>query len=727
MYNRLLAAVMSLMMVNIAAHADEAADYKKFAQETRDWVYALDLPAFNVREIPDKYKDESAVYIAVYNNLSIQRFSNDKRISMRYSRDKCVEQGMLERTLVYINDKAALDEFSEYDFLAAATHKYGASQNKHRVVMGVKVIKPDGTETEIDTEDYVEVKEDKKGKQMRQKLAVPGLEVGDIIDVFVYTNAEIYNDHPDPMIFILREDYPVMNFGLHWLIDANLAATYRLLNGAPEFAGVLDGAQTYHLDMELVDLPARPRLFYDDMTQSPAVKLYVFNPDAEPLTPKSSSMVGHCGEPFSFWVRKEMWNYKVRYDYEGMAKELLKSSLKNGGKAPGILRKALKSGEKSLTEVADCAYNLMVFAKVMSDERVSSLEFDICLQQLLRDIVGDSLKAVMTTPSNVERLDRVLTIFGITTGSALPDGSRYYFPPKSFMAPSELHPAYTGRVAQQYPVTDLKDINEQVDTVYFNLPDYPARENRKLHDVKVTFDGTDLKVKRQTTCKGIAKLPVMPLLSSENIINAYLDYFNSWGLDIGLKENGKKTADRLARNADSRAEQMDDFESEAKSYNRDVSVDSVKGEIISVGIDPQSPKLTYGVEYTAHDLVKRAGKNLLLSVGKLVEDHNELRERDRQRDDFIVSRGAREYITHVEVELPEGMKVSEKSLESLNSPVSNSAGMFGTTARFDDGKLIIDVIYRFGRRFLPASSWPDVVAIMDAANEWESKTILLER
>ncbi len=718
---------MTLLIANNVARADSASDYRKYAEETREWVYSMDLPAFDVREIPEKFKDESAVYIAIYNSLSIERPSEQRRLPLLYSREKCVEQAMLERSLVYINDKAALDEFSEYDFLATVTRKHGAYKQQSRMVMGVKVIKPDGTETVIDTDDYVEVKEGKKGKQLRQKLAVPGLEVGDIIDVFVYLNTDIYNDHPDPVVFILREDYPVLNYDLHLLIDANLAASYRLLNGAPAFETMLDGARRFHLDLELVDLPARPRLFYDDMTLSPLVKLFVFNPDAERRTPKSSSMAGYCGEPFSFWVRKEWWNYKVMYDYDGMAKDLLKSALKNGGKAPGALRKALKSGEKSLTEVTDCAYNLMVFAKVMSEESVSDLQFDICLQQLLRYIVGDSLMSVMTTPSYVERLDQILAIYGLTTGVALPDGSRYYFPPLSFMAPSELHPAYTGRVAQQYPVTKLKDVTEEGDTIYFNLPDNPARENRKVHDVKVAFDGTDLSVKRRTTCKGISKLPMMPLLNGENIVNAYLDYFNNWGLDIGLKENGKKTADRMARYADSRIEQMDDFDSEVRHYNREVSVDSVNGRIISVGIDPQSPQLVYEVDYTAHDLVKRAGKNLLLSVGKLVEDNNELRDRDRHRDDVIVSSGAREYITRVEVQLPDGMSISESSLESLNSAVNNKAGMFGSTARVDDGKLIMDVIYRYNYRFLPASSWPDMEALIDAANAWESKTILLER
>lgn len=98
---RILAAV-SLIVVSASAKADEAADYKKFAEETREWVYSMDLPAFEVREIPEKYKDESAVYIAIYNNLYILRPDEQRRLAVLSSREKYVEQGILERSLVYI-------------------------------------------------------------------------------------------------------------------------------------------------------------------------------------------------------------------------------------------------------------------------------------------------------------------------------------------------------------------------------------------------------------------------------------------------------------------------------------------------------------------------------------------------------------------------------------------------------------------------------------------------
>lgn len=62
-----------LMLGVLPSSADEAADYKIFADETREAVYSMDLPAFDVREIPARYRDESAVYVAVYNELDARK------------------------------------------------------------------------------------------------------------------------------------------------------------------------------------------------------------------------------------------------------------------------------------------------------------------------------------------------------------------------------------------------------------------------------------------------------------------------------------------------------------------------------------------------------------------------------------------------------------------------------------------------------------------------------
>ena len=272
-HRHLLTAMLAMAFSVLTASADKAQDYRQFAEETKAWVYSLDLPAFDVREIPEKYKNESAVYIAVYDGMTVLRNTEPGRMpgTLRFARDKHIEGGDLQRMLVYINDKSALERFSEFDFATSITRKYGASHRKYRFAMGVKVIKPDGREIVIDTDEYVEVKEGKKDKDSRRKLAVPGLEVGDIIDYYLYVSHDIHNAHLDPMMIILREDYPVMDYSVSLLLDGTLCSSYRLLNGAPDLTGWRDSEGNFHLEMKIQDIPARPRLYYSDILQSPAV------------------------------------------------------------------------------------------------------------------------------------------------------------------------------------------------------------------------------------------------------------------------------------------------------------------------------------------------------------------------------------------------------------------------------------------------------------------------
>ena len=727
---KLLVILIMALMANGVVRADEAADYRKFAEEIKSWVYSMDLPAFSVREIPEKYKNESAVFVAIYDDLAIIRDTETARLpgTLRFSSDKHIEGGNLERKLIYINDKAALDEFSEYDYRTSLTKKYPSGRKKYRQVLGVKVIKPDGTEREVDTDDYIEVRDGKDGKDMRQKLAVPGLEVGDMIDMFVYVSHDLHNAHPDPVAFVLREDYPVMDYTLHCLIDGSLSSSYRLLNDIPDFKGFRDYAGNFRLDMNMTDVPARPRFFYDDMLQSPMVKLFVFNRDADGFVPKSSAAIGLLPNPGVDGFKTELLNALRDPYFKESGKEKLMGSIKSVGKIQRRLSQALKSGEKSLVDVADCAYNLLAFSYLMADGSPSSLLFDVQLESLLRDLVGDSLMTVITTDDDVELLDRAASIYSLATGCALPGGERYYFEPRAIMAPSELHPGYAARLAQQYTDKEIRSLAFHGDTVYFTLPDARAIKNRKYCALTVDIDGTDLNVNRQTICTGSSKIPVMGLLSEEDITNAYLDYFNSWGIDVGLKGGGKKIKERLARYADDKIGQVNDFKREAKAHHSEGVIDSVRGRVVAVGIDPHAPKLIYESDYVISELVKKAGKNKLIAIGRLTEGFRDILDSDRQRDerDIVVIGYPREYITKIVVNLPDGARVSEKSIETLNRMVNNSAGMFAVSSRVEDGKLVADVMLRFDRRFLTSDRWPDVVELLEASSEWQGVNVLVE-
>lgn len=723
----------ALVMTAAVAHADEASDYRKFAENTKMWVYSMDLPQFEVREIPEKYKGESAVYIAVYDYLMLSCDAGAVRLpgTMRFAEGGHVVEGALERKLIYINDRAAIDEFSEYDYRTNA--KYDAYSYYYnvmavqRAVIGIRVIKPDGTIVDINSDDYIEVKEGRKGEHVRNKIAVPGLEVGDILDVFQYVYGDFYDVQPEPMAFVLRENYPVMNYSIYWLIDGKLSTSFRSLNGAPDFEGTMDGAGNFHLRMEMADLPAKPRLYYDEIIQSPVVKIYSYNNKIRSYIPESSRIAGVRLNPDVDLIKSDLWKTRMQLCNPEHGTLMLKEAIKNVHKVVNNLADAYKSGQKTQAEVADCVYNLLCFAYAVIDTRVTPLLFDLQFQSLMESVAGDSLKVIMTTPRTNEPLDEVISIYGITTGIAVPDGNRYYFAPLGAFAPTDIHPDYAGRRAQECQLSDLKKKTPGVDTVYFNLPEPRANRNREYSDIDVTLDGKEAIVKRTVSCSGSAKLQAEDLLAEEDIIKAYLDYFKTMGLDIEMKENGKKAKDREARYTAERTTHMDKFKDELKVFHRDMEVDSVNGKVLTVGVDPKSPKLTYEVEYTAHNIVRPAGKNLLVSIGSLTEDFGEVLESDRRREDYVAALSAREYINKLQLTVPSGYTVSEKAVEGLARKVSNSAGSFAVTAQMADGKLTVQMIMRFDRRFLSAGAWPQVLELLEAASEWQTATVLLER
>lgn len=728
----LFAAVLSSLTAVFTAKADEASDYKQFVDDTKARVYSMELPAFDVREIPDKYKNESAVYIAIYNGLDVRRNNTPGRLpgTLRFSSGKRIEGGALQRLLVQINDQSALEEFSEYDFSTDVTLKYDMARKKRRQVLGVKIIKPDGREIEVNTDEYAEVKEGKKNKRTRQKLAVPGLEIGDKIDIFTYVSHDIHNTHLEPMQFILREKYPVMDYTVRLIIDGTLSSFYRVLNGAPDFTGTRDAEGNFRLEMKLEDISAKPRLYYNDRMQSPSVKLFVYNPDAESYIPPSAKVIGLLPNPPAGGMKHDLWEAWNKLYYKESGSDFLKKSMKNGGKAAKRLAEAFKSGEKSIVEVADCAYNLLSYGYRASGYGMMPLVFDMQMSGLLHDMLGDSLRHIMTTLSTNEPIDELASFLNAETGVGLPDGKRFYFCPRTLLAPNELNPSLAGRMSQRfynYYGKEMKATDVAYDTLCFYLPESRPARNRKSVTMNVSLDGSTLGVNRKVVASGLAKDDAMSLLTEEDVLNAYEDYFNAWGMEVAPKEDAKKAAERQSRYADDRLDRKSEFESEARDFHGDADVVGVDGRVLAVGIDPKSSKLAYEMDYKVDGLVKRAGKNVLLSVGQLTGNYAQLLEKDRAREDAVVSHGAREYVTHTVVRLPDGMTVSDSALESLRRSVENRAGVFSVSAGFDNGELVVDVIRRFNRRLMAASSWPEMVELIDATSSWQAATVLVEK
>lgn len=726
----------ALLIGALFARADKAEDYRRFADTIRSEVYAMELPAFKVKEIPEKYRKESSVIKAVYEEIDAKKktgFGRKSGTLLTFTRKAQVQGSHLTRMLIHINDKAALEKYSELDFDTDRKKKYWDGYEKKRHAMGVRLIKPDGRIVDIDTSEFVEVEEGKKGEKKSRKLAIPGLEVGDDIDMFFYTESRLQNVHPDPVKFVLRDDAPIMNYRIQCVVDDNLSTNYRTLNGAPDFKVSRDEDKNYVLELEATDIPKEPRLWYDPDQQSPTVKMYIFNRrNSDDFTPKSARKDGFHANPDAATIQEDRWDaWNWWMDTHPVTNSMPKEYVRDGKKLVQSIKSQLKDGKITAQQAADYLYNTLCYIYIA---KRGKLEHDWFVIQLNDDMLSAKVPVAtgITTSNYNEPLDRLINLDN-SLGFIKVDGGdkpRYYLPPVSgIRAPSEIAPSLQGRKALMWRKSKERKKNPVKASDYFDLPMSSADDNRNVTTIDATIDGTALDIKRVESYTGSTKSgAAYSVLSEEDANEGYKAYLNRYGLSVDIKENKKEAADRQERYADGRIEQKEDFKKEIKAYHNADASKFTDGKVNQLGIDPEAPELIYTVNYTMDNLVKRAGKNLILSAGKLLSGQIEALPSDRVRSDDVMMQVPREYVTRVNLTVPAGYKVSRRSLDALATSVSNEAGSFTVTASTPSADSVtLEITKRYSKAELPAAAWNDLLKILDAANSWQSATLVLER
>jgi len=135
-------------------------------------------PEFKVSNVPDKWKNESAVILAQKTDYAYVRKSMANAMTIKE----------FVRKRIKLQDKNALEKFSEFYYVL-----YGKKTDVAYVV-----IKPNGKVVNIDLSQAIEENKDVPGvfkpiyfsdNTSYFKMAIPDLEIGDIID-FRYESAE---------------------------------------------------------------------------------------------------------------------------------------------------------------------------------------------------------------------------------------------------------------------------------------------------------------------------------------------------------------------------------------------------------------------------------------------------------------------------------------------------------------------------------------------------------
>ncbi|MBU9909878.1 DUF3857 domain-containing protein [Prevotella copri] len=709
---RVVFSILLVQLFTLSVNADEKADYLKLAQKVRHEVWSSTPADFQKRTVPDRYKNASAVILSYYRELSTDYYRKataDLVLNLRLTRQiDCTD---MERMLIQINDKKALKDYSEFTFKTKSRKWTWGYHHKTQTVLGIRVIKKNGNVQEVSLDDYVDVKEGKNDKDLSQKIAVPGLEVGDCIDVFSLDQIDTQEQQLDPFYFVLRQDEPVLYTKVHCVLDQSLATVYRTMNGAPDFTQTTDKDKNAVLDM-VMDKPvdAESSIWYNSLEQSPFIEMYITPTKAKvAVVEKAMRQKGVRGNPDVTPILQDDW-------------KLLKSNVSKGGYSPAGLpstyKSVFKSAKKEGMSAEEKADRIYSFEYVSSGS--SQRAFNTVANYLRK--LGVEIEMGITTPFGALPVDKLINYNSTSWFFRLKGTDMYYFPGTYPKVASEIPYIYQGRKAY------MQDSEEQI-----TIPVSQAEDNKSVNDMVVKLDGTKLDISRKVTYSGEQKMYGQSLVSPDNTLfgssqlEAYWRYLKYDDKDPYSCYTKKESAELKGAFNEYRKNAIDPFKAEISSYHDGDPVQVGGYGVDCVGIRRDSSNFVYHVDYVMDGMVKRAGNNYLLSVGKLIGSSLKLEGKDRERIDDVWRKMAFVDEWNIEIPLPQGYKVSAEALKKIETSVANECGEFTVKATAGNESVKVYVRKCFAHRVEPVSNWSKLLALVDACSAFADKQMVIAK
>ena len=709
---RVVFSILLVQLFTLSVNADEKADYLKLAQKVRQEVWSSTPADFQKRTVPDRYKNASAVILSYYRELSTDYYRKataDLVLNLRLTRQiDCTD---MERMLIQINDKKALKDYSEFTFKTKSRKWTWGYHHKTQTVLGIRVIKKNGNVQEVSLDDYVDVKEGKNDKDLSQKIAVPGLEVGDCIDVFSLDQIDTQEQQLDPFYFVLRQDEPVLYTKVHCVLDQSLATVYRTMNGAPDFTQTTDKDKNAVLDM-VMDKPvdAESSIWYNSLEQSPFIEMYITPTKAKvAVVEKAMRQKGVRGNPDVTPILQDDW-------------KLLKSYVSKGGYSPAGLpstyKSVFKSAKKEGMSAEEKADRIYSFEYVSGGS--SQRAFNTVANYLRK--LGVEIEMGITTPFGALPVDKLINYNSTSWFFRLKGTDVYYFPGTYPKVASEIPYIYQGRKAY------MQDSEEQI-----TIPVSQAEDNKSVNDMVVKLDGTKLDISRKVTYSGEQKMYGQSLVSPDNTLfgssqlEAYWRYLKYDDKDPYSCYTKKESAELKGAFNEYRKNAIDPFKAEISSYHDADPVQVGGYGVDCVGIRRDSSNFVYHVDYVMDGMVKRAGNNYLLSVGKLIGSSLKLEGKDRERIDDVWRKMVFVDEWNIEIPLPQGYKVSAEALKKIETSVANECGEFTVKATAGNESVKVYVRKCFAHRVEPVSNWSKLLALVDACSAFADKQMVIAK
>jgi hypothetical protein len=722
-----------LLLASIATL--KAQTYQEKAQQIQKAVWDNNQPEFNTTEVPDAYAKESAVILA--HSFTLEKSSKGR---LKYF---VITAGMAIRNFktatlherVKINDKAALENYSTLEYQKKLDKSVSLLIAKfvdnNQTFVGAKIIKPNGQEVTVNTGEEVLTKN--TGKDQKGKLAIPDLQVGDILDYYIShyemsesdaSNSFKGNDY----VIMLAEEYPVVNYSLDFRFDKKTQVKYILANGAPAFQSGTNADEDQLLSLKLKNVPKyQSNIWTSPYRQYPYIEI---------------SSVARQGTSAKTRLQDNVAAFEEAYrpDYSKVYKEYEKRLKEHFKGSKGIKAAPTDSVLNTIYNIwkyqTFCSYqaNDLDDANTVNYRTAASKVNTILVSQLLRSM-GIDHRILLVASRNTNWLDNV---FNYEDFDALirvdHDGQ------SSYMCFNDVVNHYN-EIPAQYQGEKAVAINAarvSVGTILgtfsegdFVLPTTSFEQNTSDEYLQVSLPADNmqkLKIMRNVKQTGYLRHGEQKrLLGPQEIDNAYTRLISGDDLKerlsnssetkklaVGFQEAFAKTSDRKASFA---AEIKDQFDQEAQQLS--------DFHITNTALDANHPSFEYSSAFVLDNLVKKAGTNYIVDIGKLTGSFIKLDEKDKIRTIDVYMPAARTFHYSIAVNIPAGYQV--KGVDELNKEKKNATGVFITTAAVKGNVLTIDVTRTYNHNLERAADWGQLVELMDSASDFNSQKILLEK
>lgn len=734
----------SLLLIStiVIAQSKDEKTYKERAAEVQQEIWESDDNAFNVSVIPDKYKNASAVIIARSVEVTNSTKRKFKMVTIFGGTVKQYKYFTSIREKVLINDKAALEDFSTLNYQKKIDYSIRTGgltyKNIYKTFIGVKIYKQSGKVITINP-DNEEVLTKNTDKNKQGKLAIPDLQTGDILDYYIRIEelVEFTAEIRGPDIFYLAGEYPMLYYNVKYILDKKCGVDVMSMNGAKPISENTNTDGDIVLEFTEKDQPAvSASIWTSPIRQIPYHVIRYGFPGADIIAGKGEVKRGPFTDIYKANLKERFIN-QIRgrvIDFSPQKKlEEYFGGKKNMKDLPpdSIVNSLLNYYHWDQYGT----FRNMKVSTMRNYESLNWLNLAVSFSENLREYDIDN-DIVLVRSRYAGRLKEVFGLWDFETVVKINGRGKLNWVcfTDFFVNPGQIPAKYQGEEGLLLTREGKDKKPRYADAeAPVKLPFTKSNENTLIENLTVNFSKENIQlitIERNVKETGIMKEDDQKKLilaeDAEANLATLFKKKKTTDYTAASDKKGKELAVEIQAALDKeRLKQKDYFIADVKEQYGQEPKDFLSYKIINNGFSIHAPSFDFTEKFIFDNFVKKAGNNFIFEAGRLMGTYKKTEEKDRARKLDIYMPAARTLTYSFAITLPDGY--TAKGIDALNKQVENDIASFVSTAAQSGNTITINVSRIYKNSFEPASNWPKLLQVMDAAADFTEKKILLEK